>query len=342
MAIKTKLKYWATVLDEALLGSESLYNEAGQNTPSGVALPGFSPPVPQHAEGASTLSNIVVDMQALRSFTTMQIPAPQALEPELLSPFERGEKAVLLLFPARDKTIAARLHAIHTTHLLVDTDHSTIWHKPGEGLLVVFPIFQDRRYILQATIEEVYAGRFKLGYLDPRYDVRRHIRLAEPVLFRVLSPAIVSAIEQHQIRLVRHIKAPTFLAFPPQGGSINDCLYTLEATSLAPCTQLLDTIPSFPGDLRDISRGGMCLALESMPAPASLLQQLLLLRIVLPAGASAPGRTEEKSAVLTLLGVVRGVKIAVAPDLLHIRFLQRLPDVYDTIFTALELLTRPR
>jgi hypothetical protein len=84
--------------------------------------------------------------------------------------------------------------------------------------------------------------------------------------------------------------------------------------------------------LEDISLGGVCLALEHASEAEELLHRLVLLHIPLPSGPEAP----YPPLTLQLLGGIRGVGHTFSSQLLHIRFLRRLPKEIDTLLEYLE------
>lgn len=345
MAIKTRLKHWFTAIDEALLyqeDTEPIVPPYRQTQPesSPPEAPAPSVPTSTPAEKTSTRLDIPVDLQALRSRFAMQIPTPHAIAPELLRPFTQEKRELILHFPAHHKTIPAMLHAMEATCFWVDTLHSTGRHKAGEYLLAVFPVLPETRYVIQATIDAVYAGRFKLTYLDPRYDIRRQLRLAEPVQLRLVPAEVIRAIEQRQVRLMRDVYMPTTALLSPWESSATDGLFEPEHPITSPLMELLDTLPAMHGELQDISRGGSCLAMAPAFQGDALLHHLVRIHIVLRPVAARTSHTVKTPSLLTLLGVVRGVKATPEACLLHVRFLQRLPEAYDTLFTALELMSK--
>jgi hypothetical protein len=254
----------------------------------------------------------------------------------LLQPFETGAKEMTLIFLTSTKSFPATVHTIHHAHFLVDTAHSTLCHKPGERLLVLFPALPGRHYVLQTIIDEIYHGRLKLRYQDPRYDVRRQLRLTSPVLMRLVPPTIVTAIAQQRTRLVRDISFFPAKTPPHQTGSIADRLYHIDTTIISPHMHLLENVPAFPCGIQDMSLGGACLTLRGEHRREALLHRAVHLSIPLPDLSRSASQAQYMPFVLEPFGVIRNVKTTVRPWTLHIRFLKRLPSACSLLFAHLE------
>ena len=364
MVVKHTLKRLVTLVDEALMKEERPRDSAETPVPqtqAGIsAKPREETTSPQPP--AALLEEIGVDeaetpllsaIQSLSSQTTIplnihaeiyslisphyiQIAAPRAIEPELLQPFETGAKEITLMFLTSKKLIPATVHTLHHAHFLVDTAHSTLCHKPGERLLVLFPAFPGKQYVLQTLIDEIYAGRLKLRYQDPRYDVRRQLRLTSPVLMRVVPPTIVSAIAQERTRIVRDISFFLSETPPHQTGSIADRLYQMDTAIISPHMHLLENVPAFPCGIHDISLGGACLTLLGERRPEELLHRVVRLSMPLPDLCANASQEQYMPFVLEPFGVIRNIKTTAQPWTLHTRFLKRLPSECSLLFEHLE------
>jgi hypothetical protein len=360
MEVKNTLKRWVTLIDEALLKEEAQTSTAtpepypAESTSEKPAedtaptalledvgldetdnLPLFSA-MQSLSRQTSIPINIHADIYSLITPTYIQIASPRQIEPELLRPFDTGGKAITLLFLASKKAIPATVYTIHHTYFLADTIHSTLCHRPGERLLVLFPTLPGKRYVLQAVIDEIYTGRFKLRYQDPRYDVRRQLRLAAPVLLRLVPPTIVAAIAQERIRLVRDIHIPAQDPWSIDTGSIADRLYHMDTAIVSPHMHLLEQVAALPCGMYDISPGGVCLTLPGTPRPEEMLHRVIRLHIPLPDLTTCVSQGQYMPFELEPFGVVRNVKTAALPWTLHIRFLKRLPQECDLLFAHLE------
>ena len=94
--------------------------------------------------------------------------------------------------------------------------------------------------------------------------------------------------------------------------------------------------PPLTCSLSDISLGGVCLTVAGTPPPAVLTPRVVTLRLTLPGIAPTDAEPPAHPLHLSLLGVVRRVHTVRRSSTLHIRFLQRLPALLDTVFAALE------
>jgi hypothetical protein len=364
MVVKNALKRLATLVDEALMKEERL-RDSGE-PPAPHAQEGISaqlrketiPPQPP----ASLLEEVGVNeadtpllsaIQSLNSQTAIplnihaeiyslisphyiQIASPRAIEPELLQPFETGMKEITLMFLASKKIITATVCMIHHAHFLVDTAHSTLCHKPGERLLALFPALPGKQYVLQTMIDEIYTGRLKLRYQDPRYDVRWQLRLISPVLMRLVPPTIITAIAQERTHIVRDILFLPSETPPSQTGSIADRLYQMNTAMVSPHMHLLENVSALPCGIHDISLGGACLALLGEHRSEALLHRVVRLSIPLPDLSENTSQTQYIPFVLEPFGVIRNVKTTAQPWTLHIRFLKRLPAECSLLFEHLE------
>jgi hypothetical protein len=182
----------------------------------------------------------------------VQIDASQRIPLELRRPFEAGRANILPVIAAPQERVPAMIALIDKTVLIADTDASTLWRRPGEKVLAVFPV-PGQAYVVQMVIEDVAVQRLTLRYQAPRYDVRRYIPLAGPVTLRLVPPSTVEAIKRRQVRLMRGISQPA----EGMGSSqvIADRLHSGPAADpAATLPSLKDTI-TLPCDLKDLSPG---------------------------------------------------------------------------------------
>jgi hypothetical protein len=363
--VKHTLKRWVSLIDEALLKDDTVQPSKEMPAPlSAAGGPEKPPEEPSLATPPAALLedlgldetdsahlfsairslgrqtsipvNIHADIYSLINPTYIQIATPRIIEADLLWPFETGAKEITLMFLASKKTTPATVHTIHHTHFLVDTAHSTLCHRPGERLLVLFPALPGQRYVLQAVVDEIYAGRLKLRYQDPRYDVRRQLRLATPVLLRLMPPTIVAAIAQERVRIVRDIHLPAAETAPPETGSLADRLYHIDTAVVSPHMHLLENVPALPCGMHDISPGGTCLTLHSEQRPEEVLHRVVALHMALPDLGSVAHQGQYIPFALAPFGVIRNLKTTTQPWTLHIRFLKRLPQECGLLFAHLE------
>jgi hypothetical protein len=362
MAAKDALKHWVTLIDHAL------HKEKKEHRPKHApAPPAQEDPRPARREAAPPLAlpttpltrdmhidetdtatlrsaiqalrdhtskpiDIYADIYALIAPTDIQITSPRDIEPALLQPFETGAKDVMLIFLTGKKLIHATIHTMYHTHMLVDMDQSSLSHRLRERLLVLFPALPGKRYVLQAVVSEIYAGRLKLRYQDPRYDMRRQFSLPTPILLRLVHPATVSAMAQKHLRLVRETYLSPPVLLPTARGCIADRLYQSDTGLVSPHMRALeDTTPIVCG-LYDISPGGVCLTCPEEHRPDELLQRVARLHIPLAPLSQHTSHEQYFPFVLEPFGVIRDVKTTSPPWLLHLRFLKRLPRECDVLF----------
>jgi hypothetical protein len=202
-------------------------------------------------------------------------------------------------------------------------------------VLIVFPVLPERHYILQAILEEVssFPNMVKLRYQDPRYDVRRQLQPAAPISLHLAPEAMVNAITQQQVQIVREIVLSAGKEQNAQEGHIADLLYDAGTLALSPYMRGFDTSPPLVCGLKDISLGGACLTLEEAHEPEALMHRLILLNIPLPC---LVFNNISLQLLLKPFGIIRNVRTTVEPSTLHIRFLKRLPRELTALFECLE------
>jgi len=265
----------------------------------------------------------------------VQIDAPQRIPLELRRPFEAGRAGILLVIAASQERVPAMVAMIGETSLIADTDASTLWRKPGEKVLAIFPT-PRQSYVVQTVIEAVAVQQLTLRYQDPRYDVRRHVPLASPVTLRLVPPTTLEAIKRRQVRLVRGISQPAEGAGSSQ--VIVDRLQNGPAADPSAALPDLKDTATLTCDLKDLSPGGMALTFSaSTPLPAETLDhRVICVQLALPEVPGEPPEPGDLPLVLDVLGVIRQVEMTSAPWIMHIRFLARLPEACAAYFERLE------
>jgi len=282
--------------------------------------------------------DISADVHELLHATHRLIYSPHTIASAQLQPFLHGQKEVRLVFAQNGKSLPATLQILHSSYLIVDTKQSVFRRKPGETVLVVFPITPQQSYVLQTTIHNVYAFRLELEYRDPRYGVRHVITATAPVTVQPV-PALFTALTQQQGRVMRHVSLTPRTTQGTAESLIAD-LFCAPETRASRDSVL--TEPSvLVGTLRDISLGGVCLVLD-MPQTTDLLAtKLIQLRIPLPRASQALPEWKAVALTLQVLGMVCGVSQTSMAKALHIRFMKRLFPEVGTLFWHLEGNTPP-
>src|SRR2546422_753848 len=120
------------------------------------------------------------DIRLFLSPNNIKIHTPFRIEEALLQPFRTQQKPILVLSPHTGKVLSATLQAVEPAYLVAEMADA-FRRKPGEILLVVFPVLPQRHYVLQTTVAAVSFGQLTLQYQDPRYDRRWPIERALPV-----------------------------------------------------------------------------------------------------------------------------------------------------------------
>lgn len=265
----------------------------------------------------------------------IQINSPYRLESTLLQAFLARDKK-LLLVPSRVGKMWASLLSLHQNYLVAAADRiERLLEEKNRIVLVVFPVTPERAYVLQTRVSKLYVDRVLLEYQDPRYETRHRILGCPPLTLRLLPSDLRTALEQEHFHLTRELRwaMPEPTAFPE--GHLTDRL-TVPGASSPSTLEAFAALPAWSGSLRDLSCGGLCVSLPEAPPPGEdLLGRLLLLEIPLP---PVPVEPDEEIVALTLhvLGVIHTQR-AVAPAwLLHIKFLERLPEECEALFKRLE------
>lgn len=274
------------------------------------------------------------ELHTLLHPTNRLIYSPHTIEPALMQPFQEGAKELILVNTQNGKTFPATLQALHSSYLVADTQQSMFRRKPGEAILVLFPLAPQQHCVLQTTIHKVYAFRLELEYQDPRYDVRHTIPLPEPVTLSPVPATMVAALEQRQGRLVRKIAMDPHTPPGARQRLIADLYYPSEREG--PAVAASREMPQLLCQLHDISLGGACLAIKDPSRVEALRHRLVQLTIPLPQASQTLPDWAHIALTLQLLGVVRGASNAAAPKALHIRFLHRLLPEVDSLFWHLE------
>lgn len=347
MSVKSTLKRWIKTVDEALLSDVELPSSTPEvvlpREPIGsrqAPLIALSPLQALVSPGNTVITPVDfhTDVDSIIAPKYVQINSPHRIERSVLEPFERGLKEVTLIFVQNRHVIPATIEAIHDTHLVIRTQHSTYFRKRGEVVLVLIPAQPQKSYALQLTIEEIYAHRLMLRYQDPRYDVRRQVQLEAPVHLRLPSAVLLTVIRQRQARIMRQFTLPHTNVQRSTPAELIDRLYELDSSTPSSFMKRIEQTPPMTCSLQDISLGGACLTVPQEPESEELLHRVVLLHIALPPVTVESVEREYFPVNLHLLSVIRGIRRATEPATLHVRFLKRLPDDLTPYFADLERL----
>jgi hypothetical protein len=290
--------------------------------------PSPDPPLADQSLPSEHLTPIQVDLRRRLSSFTIQVNAPHKIDTELLHPFSSRIRPLLLVDVVHRQRLSAIWHAATDTVLIVDTDEPTTRFAQGHPLVICFPVLPLRHYVIQATIEEVFAYRLSLRYRDPRYDIRRRLPVDLPVTIHRLPEAIVGALEDRQLHLVRALSVPQ--APTQTRGSVVDQVWEGEGAEHRRMELVWQDTTVLSGYLRDISLGGMAVTLDATEPPITWGQGVIRLHIVLPASMAHPPDQGYAPLTLDLFGILRAIEAAGPPWILHIRLLERLPAICES------------
>ncbi|MGE3537612.1 MAG: PilZ domain-containing protein [Candidatus Tectimicrobiota bacterium] len=339
MKVRHFLREMLTTLDEALLRETE---DVSTGSPGAASLSGTAAMRQQRvasesaAEDAITLTtpvDIHEDIYALLQPTNRMIYSPHNIEADILRPFLTGEKSITLICSHSRKTLPATLQAAHEHYLVADTEAPLSFRKLDEIVLVVFPVAPQQHYVMQTSIRALYAFRLELEYHDPRSDVRYDLSLAEPVRLHLAALSLVETLAQRQGDLVRQIILPPLSGTREGAGQILDLFCATGETTYT--TPPLAETPPLEGTLRDISLGGVGIAVDESTCPEIFVHRLVLLSMHLPSLAYTLPKWARRTLHYQMLGVVRGVKHTASDHTIHVRFLHKLPQDMETLLRSL-------
>jgi hypothetical protein len=270
--------------------------------------------------------------------TQVQIDSPQRIADALLQPFQEGRLSVLLL-PREQGLLAATLHAVYETSLIATvTRAARLLRHQGKVVRVVFPASPQQHYVMQTVVEDVSLDQVTLRYQHGRVEERQPVRLAAPPRLHLVPPALVRALEDQQVRVVRALTWPAAqqqARGQPAASVLVDYFQPRPFSVDSAPLPLPEAAPLLGCDLNDLSCGGAGLTLAGAPPPAVGLQALILLHLSLPLGPADLGTGQPSPHLLSPLGIIRAVRVAPSRSTLHVHFLQRLPQEYGSLFTHL-------
>jgi hypothetical protein len=263
--------------------------------------------------------------------TKVQIDSPYRIKSQFLQPFLAQDKKILLV-PSHFDKMSAFLTTLHPSYLIAASDRmARLLDEMNRIVLVVFPVSPDRAYVLQTRVSKLYGDRVFLEYRDPRYEPRWRLPACTPMTIRLLPRDIQTALEQEQLHLTRELRWLPSETADLSEGHLTDLLAGQDATQPS-ALEDFQALPSWSGNLRDISRSGICVSLSEAPPPEKeIAQRLLVLQISLPPAPIEP-KGDVVALTLHLVGVIRGIHVEPPGWMLRIQFLERLPEECETLF----------
>ena len=273
-----------------------------------------------------------VGLQYLVDSNTVQIDSPDRLPDALRRSYIADNRERVLL--TRDKqAFAATLRSFGGTHIVTRMKYAgsviELAQKRHQPIVVVFSGDGDQRYILQGKVLHVGSRGVDIICRDPRYDTRFMVRLAEPGAIHALSLTKTLELVAETLEPVREI---TWLT-PSKGRKkivqIEDTLCVPEGETLYP-QDYIDAGSAKEGVVENLSLGGAQLSLDE-PLRGSADNQLLLVKLELPA-VTISGQ----STTLNILSILTESGCVDSKVYIHCRFIYRLPDDLENVFTRLQ------
>lgn len=267
------------------------------------------------------------------SLANPMINAPQRIAPALLQPFMEQCKLLRLVHP-EFRSLSAKLITFdeHALQAMVREPIDLLPYL-HQRLFVVFPVLLQQSYVLAASIEAVAAERVTLRYHDPRMDSRYDVPVVGPLAVQLAQPSVLDAMEREHMRLTRE------LVWRP-GGAANgiegELVDRVEDQPGAADTfvDFFSAAPVWQGELHDLSRGGACLILPLDLGGQAAINQVVSLCLRLPP-VKVAATQERVSLTLRVLGIVRAVRGLRTGVVLHVQFLDRLPEAMGGLLAQL-------
>jgi len=292
--------------------------------------------------------NISGIVKELFERNNIQVHSLDALDKNLRNQFARKEKKATLLF--RSDVLQAFIAETENSRLLLPLEALPISSKPGERILVILPSDRNnKRYVLQTFIKNVFIDRIELQVMDPRYYRRIRPSTECSILFRNVPHHLLLELQTEKLQLVRELHGMTTdhgpteqeKVLPPEEGKamgeettgeeapgdpapgrgVTDLLFDEKGKIATGYAALLQDSP-LSGTLIDFSCGGMRMTTENGDG-AELLNDLLYCHLDL-LHKDAAGNTAGLE--INVFAAIRSIKASKTGHTLHLMFLGRLPD----------------
>jgi hypothetical protein len=266
---------------------------------------------------------------------------PHAIEPRVLEGFLGSNNQENVVLVNGEVTTHATLLRVNDNSMVVKLCDESLRFDRHQSILAVFNhSAYDKIFLLQTTVEKIIFSEYWLKYIDPRFDKRYKFPLPTPVKFYLMPPTFYRLIKNREVQIIRHKIVQK--EGDQEKVSVNDDVYhgiNLNDSRLKDLELSTDNFhPDYKsllarilreGTLKDISLGGVCLAVTEEPYQDS---GLILLHLEI---SSHDAHTPTLS--LKMLGAMRGISKKNEACGIHVAFLKRL-DAHpsDFIFTKLE------
>lgn len=287
-------------------------------------------------------------VKELSERNNIQVHSLNALDKNLRNQFTHKEKKVFLLF--RSDVLQSFITETENGRLLLPLEALPMNSKAGERILVILPSDRNnKRYVLQTFIKNVFIDRIELQVMDPRYHRRVRPSTECSILFRNVPHHLLLELQTEKLQLIRELEGMTTddepaeqkKVAPPEEGKtrreettgedapgenapeqrITDLLFDGEGKIAHGYTALLQD-PPMSGILVDFSCGGMCLATGNGNG-AELSNGLLYchLDLLRKDAAGSPASLE-----INVFATIRSLKATETGHLLHLMFLGHLSE----------------
>jgi len=278
----------------------------------------------------------------------IQVHSLDALDADLRNQFAHGKKKALLFF--RGAVLQTIIAETGNRQLLLPSEVLPAGSKAGEKIVVILPAEHDnRRYVLQAFIKNVFTDRIELQIMDPRYYRRVRPVAKHTILVRNVPHHLLLELQAEKLQLVREIEGlpedeeateQEGALLPEEGKTkrrkavakdvyddsvqeqkITDLLFDEKGGIAVGYKALLQESP-FSGTLVDFSSGGMSMATRNGDG-GELPNGLLYCNFDL---SRKDGVGNTISLEVNIFAIVRSLKVTATGHLLNLMFLARLPE----------------
>lgn len=277
----------------------------------------------------------------------IQVNDPQKIDQRILKDFigkDRTQKVTLLkgAQTCEGDLLAPYPHSMGIK--LLDKDFEL---KRNDTILVQFkhPTY-DQHFVIQAVVKKVYPSWITTECQDPRYDQRFNFRLQKEIEFFELPQIFYDLIKKREVHIIRETLHQTISEGKHLHRFIENVYSDIDLENInlnhlslgeqhfyPDYKKMLATAP-LKGELRDISRGGICLLLDDELYDK---RNLLLVRFNTPLVENINPASSCYPLFFNLLGSIRNFSTIGRKHGLHIQFLKRLEDDFlDNTFSTLE------
>jgi len=278
---------------------------------------------------------------------TVQIDDPRKIDKRILKDFIGKDSSKKITLIKENQTCEGDLLNPYPHSMSIKIMNEDFELQRNDTILVQFkhPAY-DQRFVIQAVVKKVYPSWATMECQDPRYDCRYNFRLRKEVELFELPQMFYDLIKKREVYIIRetshqNISEGQYLHQYTENIYSNIDLNnaSLTQSSLGPQNfhpdyqKVLATMP-LKGELRDISRGGICILLDDI-----LYQKrnLFLTRFTNPSVENINPALSCNSLSFNFLSSIRDLSKIGRKHGIHMQFMKRVEDDYlDSIFSTLE------